>query len=135
MRRRFAAPAVACGHALSAARTAQQILDRQNQLRLAAGVPPIRYGIALHIGDVLYGNIGSETRLDFTVIGPAVNLTARIESLCRDLDHPLLLSADFVRTSGVTADPLGEFALKGVAENQHVFAPRDITSNESDFDR
>ena len=118
-------PAVACGHALSAALNAQDVLDRQNRLRLAARAPPIKYGIALHVGDVLYGNIGSETRLDFTVIGPAVNLTARIESLCRDLDRSLLLSADFVRTSGVTADPMGEFALKGVGENQHVFAPRE----------
>jgi adenylate cyclase len=118
-------PAVACGHALSAALTAQDVLDRQNRLRLTARAPPIKYGIALHVGDVLYGNIGSETRLDFTVIGPAVNLTARIESLCRDLDRSLLLSADFVRTSGVTADPMGEFALKGVGENQHVFAPRE----------
>jgi len=117
-------PAVACGHALSAALTAQQVLDGQNQLRLAAGVPPIKYGIALHIGDVLYGNIGSETRLDFTVIGPAVNLTARIESLCRDLGRSVLLSADFVRTSGIAAGPLGEFALKGVGEKQRVFAPQ-----------
>jgi adenylate cyclase len=116
-------PAVACGHALSAALTAQNVLGRQNRLRLAAGAPPIKYGIALHVGDVLYGNIGSETRLDFTVIGPAVNLTARIESLCRDLDRSLLLSADFVRTSGVSAEPLGEFALKGVGEKQHVFGP------------
>jgi adenylate cyclase len=117
-------PAVACGHALSAALTAQQVLDGQNQLRLAAGVPPIKYGIALHIGDVLYGNIGSETRLDFTVIGPAVNLTARIESLCRDLGRSVLLSADFVRTSGIAAGPLGEFALKGVGKKQRVFAPQ-----------
>ena len=117
-------PAVACSRALSAALTAQEVLDKQNQLRLAAGVPPIKYGIALHIGDVLYGNIGSETRLDFTVIGPAVNLTARIESLCRDLGRSVLLSADFVSTSGVTADPLGEFALKGVRENHRIFAPQ-----------
>jgi adenylate cyclase len=116
-------PIVACGHALSAALTAQKVLEGQNQLRLDAGVPPIKYGIALHIGDVLYGNIGSETRLDFTVIGPAVNLTARIESLCRDLGRTVLLSADFAHVSGVTADPLGEFALKGVAEKQRVFAP------------
>jgi adenylate cyclase len=116
-------PIVACGHALSAALTAQKVLEEQNQLRLAAGVPLIKYGIALHIGDVLYGNIGSETRLDFTVIGPAVNLTARIESLCRDLGRTVLLSADFAHTSGVTADPPGEFALKGVAEKQRVFAP------------
>ena len=54
-----------------------------------------------------------------------VNLTARIESLCRDLGRSLLLSADFVRTSGIVADPLGEFALKGVGEKQQVFAPRE----------
>ena len=56
----------------------------------------IEYGLALHVGDVMYGNIGSNTRLDFTVIGPSVNLTARIESMCRPLGRSLLLSSDFV---------------------------------------
>ena len=113
--------AAACRHSLSAARMAQDALAKENQLRAEQSLPQINYGIALHIGDVMYGNIGSDTRLDFTVIGPAVNLTARIESMCKDLDRSLLLSADFVRTSGVIADTLGEFSLKGVGAKQHIF--------------
>ena len=70
----------------------------------------------------MYGNIGSDTRLDFTVIGPAVNLTARIESMCKDLDRSLLLSADFVRASGIEAAPLGEYVLKGVGARQPLYA-------------
>jgi adenylate cyclase len=117
-------PAKACRHALTAARTAQEALAKENRLRAAGGLPLINYGIALHIGDVMYGNIGSETRLDFTVIGPAVNLSARIESLCRDLERSLLMSEDFVRIGGFTADLVGEFVLKGVGAKQHVFAPQ-----------
>ena len=117
-------PATACLHALSAARRARESLAEENRLRAAGSLPLINYGIALHIGDVMYGNIGSETRLDFTVIGPAVNLSARIESLCRDLERSLLISAEFARISGVAADPVGEFVLKGVGAKQHVFAPQ-----------
>jgi len=83
----------------------------------------IEYGLALHVGDVMYGNIGSDTRLDFTVIGPAVNLTARIESMCRQLDRPLLLSSDFVRLGGISAQSLGAFPLKGIALEREIFAP------------
>lgn len=115
-------PASACRRALSAAKTARQALAKENRLRAGLGLPPINYGIALHIGDVMYGNIGSDTRLDFTVIGPSVNLTARIESMCKELDRSLLLSEDFVRTSAVMADPLGEFSLKGVGAKQRIFA-------------
>jgi adenylate cyclase len=71
----------------------------------------------------MYGNIGSDTRLDFTVIAPAVNLTARIESLCRQLCRPLLLSSDFVRTGGIDARSLGSFSLKGVGADQEIFVP------------
>ena len=62
---------------------AQAALAEENQRRDAGGAPRIEYGLPLHIGDVMYGNIGSDSRLDFTVIGPAVNLTARIELMCR----------------------------------------------------
>ena len=58
------------------------------------------------------------------MIGPAVNLSARIESLCRDLERSLLISAEFAPISGVAADPVGEFVLKGVGAKQHVFAPQ-----------
>jgi adenylate cyclase len=115
--------ASACQHAIGAARTAQEALAKENRLRAAAGLAQIKYGVALHVGDVMYGNIGSDTRLDFTVIGPAVNLTARIESMCKDLDRSLLLSAEFVRASGIEAHLLGEFVLKGVGATQHIYAP------------
>ena len=116
---------VACRNALAAARAAQAALARENDRRLQTGAPRIDYGVALHIGDVMYGNIGSDTRLDFTVIGPAVNLTARIENLCRDLGHKPLLSADFAAASGVAAQSLGLFALKGVGAKQEIFAVRE----------
>ncbi len=72
----------------------------------------------------MYGNIGSDTRLDFTVIGPAVNLTARIELLCRQLGRQLLLSWDFVRISGIDAQSIGTFSLKGVGADQEILVPR-----------
>jgi adenylate cyclase len=113
-----------CLRALNAARMAQTSLHAQNQVRSEAGLPLIDYGIALHIGDVMYGNIGSDTRLDFTVIGPAVNLTARIEGLTKQLGKRVLLSAEFARASGAAVEPMGEFALKGVGEMQGIFAPQ-----------
>jgi len=113
---------VACRNALAAAHKAQDALAQENAARESRGARRIDYGIALHIGDVIYGNIGSDTRLDFTVIGPAVNLTARIEGLCRDLDRKLLLSADFVTAGNIAAQSLGAHALKGVAAKQEVFA-------------
>jgi adenylate cyclase len=113
-----------CFRALNAARMAQTSLSAQNQVRSEAGLPLIDYGIALHIGDVMYGNIGSDTRLDFTVIGPAVNLTARIEGLTKQLGKRVLLSAEFARASGAAVEPMGEFALKGVGETQGIFAPQ-----------
>jgi adenylate cyclase len=112
-----------CRAALAAAKQAQAALAVENKRRGQAGLPHIDYGLALHIGDVIYGNIGSDTRLDFTVIGPAVNLTARIESLCRQLGRQFLLSSDFVKAGGVSAISLGRFALKGVGSEQEIFVP------------
>ena len=115
--------AATCSAALSAAERAQAALIDENVRRQRLGLPRIEYGLALHVGDVMYGNIGSETRLDFTVIGPAVNLTARIESMCRQLGRPLLLSSDFVRAGGIAAESLGEFSLKGVGVEQEICVP------------
>lgn len=115
--------AATCARALAAAQRAQSALSEENRQRQEAGVPRIEYGLALHVGDVMYGNIGSDTRLDFTVIGPAVNLTARIESMCRELGRQLLLSADFVSASGIAAHSLGRFSLKGVGADHEIFAP------------
>ena len=113
--------AAACRRALEAAHAAGIAIEAENLLRTASGAPQIDYGLALHVGDVMYGNIGGDARLDFTVIGPAVNLTARIESMCKDLQRSPLLSAEFVRASGVRAELLGEFALKGVGARQPIY--------------
>jgi adenylate cyclase len=112
-----------CRAALTAAERAQMALAEENRRREGLGQPRIDYGLALHVGDVLYGNIGSDTRLDFTVIGPAVNLTARIESMCRQLGRQLLLSSDFVKAGAIAAESLGAFSLKGVGVEQQIFAP------------
>jgi adenylate cyclase len=112
-----------CRAALMAAERAQAALIEENRRREGANLPRIEYGLALHVGDVLYGNIGSDTRLDFTVIGPAVNLTARIESMCRQLGRPLLLSSDFVKAARIAALSLGAFALRGVGVEQEIFVP------------
>ena len=84
----------ACRRALGAVRAARAALDNENEQRAVAGWPQIHYGLALHVGDAMYGNIGGDARLDFTVIGPAVNLTSRLESMCRSLDRSPLLSAE-----------------------------------------
>ena len=114
----------ACRRALAAAREAEQSLARINARRGADDETAIAYGIALHVGEVIYGNIGGESRLDFTVIGPAVNLAARIEAMCRELGRTLVLSADFVAVGAIDAEPLGEFSLRGVAVPQRLYAPR-----------
>jgi adenylate cyclase len=116
--------AATCAAALAAAERAQAALAGENMRRDGLNLPRIEYGLALHVGDVMYGNIGSDTRLDFTVIGPAVNLTARIESMCRQLDRQLLLSSDFVEAGRIAASSLGRFPLKGVGGDQELFAPR-----------
>jgi adenylate cyclase len=98
-----------------------------NGERAAAGAPPLALGIALHHGQVMYGNIGAKDRLDFTVIGAAVNEACRVESLCAKLGVPVLLTAPFVAALVADGDParvvsLGRHALKGVAASPEVFA-------------
>jgi len=109
--------------ALAAAGAAQDALAAVNEARAEAGAAEIRCGIALHVGDVHYGNIGGAGRLDFTVIGPAVNLASRVEGLCATLGEPLLLSEDFVAESGAACKAVGSFALKGIAQEQTVYVP------------
>ena len=115
--------APACHQALAAARAATAAIAALNAERIGRNEPAILYGIALHLGDVIYGNIGGENRLDFTVIGPAVNLAARIERLCRELGRALLLSEAFVSAARVAVEPMGRFPLKGMAAPQTVSAP------------
>ena len=113
----------ATAKALAAARAAAKALDRTNDARSDAGQPEIGCGIALHFGDVHYGNVGGANRLDFTVIGPAVNLASRIEGLTRELARPVLVSAEFAALCGDNFELMGEFALKGIGEKRAVYAP------------
>ena len=77
--------------------------------------------MALHLGEVSYGNIGAGSRLDFTAIGPAVNLTARLEPLTSTLQRPLVVSAAFAATVDAELEPLGSFEVRGFAEPVPVY--------------
>ncbi len=114
-----------CRRALDAAIEAMQNLDALNMGRAAAGVPVAAVDLALHIGEVLYGNVGATDRLDFTVIGPAVNEATRIEALCEPLGRALLISPEFAAaaTGGdCRLESLGRHALRGVREPKEIFA-------------
>ncbi|MBJ80705.1 MAG: hypothetical protein CMH60_05240 [Myxococcales bacterium] len=90
----------------------------------------IRFGCGLHFGEVLYGNIGSPSRLDFTVLGPAVNLTSRIESLTSGAGEQCLVSQDFAKLTSHPLRAVGEFSLKGIEGEQTVYAAESIASAE-----
>ncbi len=113
----------ACGHALQAAIDAQGDMDRMNSGREAAEEPPIRFGIGLHVGTVTYGNIGTEDRLDFTVIGPAVNRASRLQALTKEAGVPILASAEFKDFCPQPLRSMGKFVMRGIDEQQEVFTP------------
>src|SRR5208337_405130 len=114
-----------CRRALDATIEAMANIDALNAARAAAGVPVASVDLALHIGEVLYGNVGATDRLDFTVIGPAINEVARIEALCEPLDRAVLVSAEFAAAATdcrSRLEPLGRHALRGVREPKEIFA-------------
>jgi adenylate cyclase len=111
----------ACADALAAAQEALAANAAVNARRATTGEPPLALDVALHLGEVMYGNVGSARRLDFTVIGPAVNEASRIEALCEPLGCHLLTSAAFARACPQSLRSLGEHALRGVARPQELF--------------
>ena len=115
----------ACKSAVAAAREASSRIESANARREKESLPLLGYGIALHVGDVTYGNIGTGNRLEFTVIGEAANLAARIESMCKLLDQPVLLSAEFANCDPDRSVSLGQHQLKGIDEPQEIFALRE----------
>jgi len=117
--------ASACEAAVDAALDALASLEALNHRRRRHGEPLIRFGVGLHFGTVIYGNVGAPDRLDFTVMGPAVNRTARLESLTKDLGVPLLMSRELEMLVSAATASLGCHAMKGVAEPQEVFALRE----------
>ncbi len=113
----------AADRALAAARALLDRLAAANAERTVAGQPEIECGIALHLGSVMYGNIGSAERLDFTVIGPTVNLVSRLAQLCRPLGEPIVVSAEAAAAAASRMRPLGAHAFKGIAGDREAFAP------------
>ncbi len=112
-------PAAVCHRALACAR---EFAARIAALpRKTDNEPPIRFGLALHVGEVMYGNIGGGNRLDFTCIGPAVNLAARLEKVAAKLGEAIVASVDFAGHCPGHFKPLGEFPVAGFAAPQAVF--------------
>ena len=112
---------IAADSACAAAEEAVAAVTAANAARATAGLNAIRCGIAVHIGDVMYGNIGSSSRLDFTVIGPAVNLVSRLEGLSAQLGSGIVVSSDIARLSRRGFRSLGAHALKGIPGRQEAF--------------
>ena len=114
---------ITCRRALDAAVEAMDGLDRLGASRRNAGKPAASVDFALHAGEVLYGNVGAVDRLDFTVIGPAVNEVARIEVLCEPLGRNLLVSAEFAAAAADSdrLRPLGRHTLRGVREPREIY--------------
>jgi adenylate cyclase len=116
----------ACANLLHAVTEARQAMMALNQKNNEAGRAPLNYGIGVHVGDVMYGNIGSSTRLDFTVIGPAVNMASRLEALTKQLGKNVLLSrafADLVK-SDFDLERVGEYPVRGFNDPIELFAYR-----------
>jgi len=116
-------PSSRCAAALRAANVATEKIAARNLERRAAGDPEIKFGLALHLGEVSYGNIGAPSRLDFTVIGPAVNHAARLEKIASELGRHVVTSASFAGAAPASFESLGRHHLRGVLEPQEVFAP------------
>ncbi len=114
-----ASPGEACQRALDAALEAIARMEQVNKLRTR----PLRFGIGLHLGDVLYGNVGTPTRIEFTVIGAAPNEAARIEALCKELGVPLLISQAVAQYLSAPLRSLGPQRLRGVGESVELFTP------------
>jgi adenylate cyclase len=119
-------PQDTCRRALDAAIAAMRGVERLGALRRHAGKPVAAVDLALHLGEVLYGNVGAVDRLDFTVIGPAVNEVARIETLCEPLGRSVLVSASFAAALAdpTRLEPLGAHPLRGVREPRGLYALR-----------
>ena len=112
----------ACNAAIDAAIDAQDSLAALNHRRQRHGLPEIEFGVGLNVGEVIYGNVGAPDRLDFTVMGPAVNRTARLESLTKELDCNNLFSEKFAQLIDTPSELLGQHPMKGIAEPQAVYA-------------
>jgi adenylate cyclase len=113
-----------CARVLEAAREARTEVEAMRYLS-GEEAERFRFGVALHIGEILFGNIGGMSRLDFTCIGPAVNLAARLEKIAGKLSRTVVASAAFAGVSAAGWTDLGEFPIAGLSKAQRVFGLRD----------
>ncbi len=113
----------ACTAAMQAAEDAQERLRECNKQREEDSKEPLSFGLALHVGDVVYGNIGLPERLELTVVGAATNEAARLQGLTKALGRQVLVSEAFARNLNLDWEPMGQHELRGVAAAQAVFAP------------
>ncbi len=113
----------ACNAALTAAIVARKGVAELSKRRAAEDKPATDMYLGLHVGKVFYGNVGSRERLDFTVLGPAVNEASRIAAMCRSVDQPVLISAAFANVADIKRGlvSVGRYALRGVAHPQELF--------------
>jgi adenylate cyclase len=120
----------AAARALAAAHAALSAVQRLADDPVMADEPSLEIVVALHVGTVTYGNIGAADRLDFTVIGPAVNLVSRIEGVAKALGRPILVSGDFAKALGDGVVSLGLHDLRGLTTPQELFAPAQGTHRQ-----
>ena len=111
----------ACARAIEAARDAVKRMAEANVEITAGGHEALRFGLALHLGNVTYGNIGAASRLDFTVIGPATNEAARMDTLTKELGIGVLISEEFERFVPGTLVSVGRHSFRGVALDREIF--------------
>jgi adenylate cyclase len=114
-----------CGRVLAAAREASAAVDALRWSDASGHEERFRFGVALHVGQVLYGNIGGGNRLDFTCIGPAVNLAARLEKIAGRLHRTVVASAGFADVCACDWRDLGEFPIAGFARAERVYGLED----------
>jgi adenylate cyclase len=114
---------IAARNALEAARETQAAVAELSAHEAMAGEAPLQIVVALHVGHAIYGNIGAAERLDFTVIGPAVNLVSRIEAVAKAQNLPIIVSDDFASAYGGQLVSLGRHQLRGLAQPHELFRP------------
>lgn len=119
----------ACRMALAAAQEFCQRTKDENALRRSSGDTPLVHGLALHVGEVAYGNIGAPHRLDFTVIGPAVNRASRLLDLAKRLDQQVIVSQTLSREAAEPLVDLGRHRMRDVKEPQQVFTMPESASD------
>ncbi len=114
-------PGEACDAALRAIAAARAGMAHLDAVRQTQRLPPLPFGVALHFGEILWGNVGAADRLDFTAIGPAVNLVSRLEGLCKPLGYNVLISGAVAVEATTALVSLGRHRLRGIAHPCSVF--------------